>query len=198
MFPVLSFLLPALFFFVFFFFLMIRRPPRSTLFPYTTLFRSALFASGPLLSDGLRPSSPEVLLPRGGEQAGRGGEVGWQLPTEDGSRRCECRGGLADLHSADPGRGGLSHAEESAGRAAYLPPQGNARGHAHLSVRTGLSSAGLDREDSPRSRRTHLLGHGSRNPQDPSGVYGRTANRQRTHAPHPCRFDSRTAALGVV
>src|SRR5256885_13047822 len=26
---------------VFFFFLMIRRPPRSTLFPYTTLFRSA-------------------------------------------------------------------------------------------------------------------------------------------------------------
>src|SRR2546427_2173966 len=26
--------------FIFFFFLMIRRPPRSTLFPYTTLFRS--------------------------------------------------------------------------------------------------------------------------------------------------------------
>src|SRR2546430_7110126 len=35
-FLVLSFL--SLFFF--FFFLMIRRPPRSTLFPYTTLFRS--------------------------------------------------------------------------------------------------------------------------------------------------------------
>src|SRR5687767_15996393 len=29
-----------LFLFFFFFFLMIRRPPRSTLFPYTTLFRS--------------------------------------------------------------------------------------------------------------------------------------------------------------
>src|SRR2546427_3289682 len=28
----------------FFFFLMIRRPPRSTLFPYTTLFRSYFFA----------------------------------------------------------------------------------------------------------------------------------------------------------
>src|SRR5215217_9135656 len=28
--------------FIFFFFLMIRRPPRSTLFPYTTLFRSAI------------------------------------------------------------------------------------------------------------------------------------------------------------
>src|SRR5258708_9106527 len=29
---------------LFFFFLMIRRPPRSTLFPYTTLFRSRVFA----------------------------------------------------------------------------------------------------------------------------------------------------------
>src|ERR1019366_5041802 len=34
----------ALFFFVFFF-LMIRRPPRSTLFSYTTLFRSDVFAN---------------------------------------------------------------------------------------------------------------------------------------------------------
>src|SRR3982750_4937913 len=30
----------------FFFFLMIRRPPRSTLFPYTTLFRSLVAANG--------------------------------------------------------------------------------------------------------------------------------------------------------
>src|SRR5260221_11402015 len=37
-------------FVVFFFFLMIRRPPRSTLFPYTTLFRSALHG----LFDGAR------------------------------------------------------------------------------------------------------------------------------------------------
>src|SRR5438309_11445129 len=34
------FLFSCLCFFSFFFFLMIRRPPRSTLFPYTTLFRS--------------------------------------------------------------------------------------------------------------------------------------------------------------
>src|SRR6266480_6790154 len=41
----------------FFFFLMIRRPPRSTLFPYTTLFRSpdCTSASAPACS-GLRPS----------------------------------------------------------------------------------------------------------------------------------------------
>src|SRR6516165_12021687 len=36
-----SFLLP----FLIFFFLMIRRPPRSTLFPYTTLFRSSIAAA---------------------------------------------------------------------------------------------------------------------------------------------------------
>src|SRR6478735_7795883 len=41
-FVVLFFFDFAVFFFLFFFFfLMIRRPPRSTLFPYTTLFRSA-------------------------------------------------------------------------------------------------------------------------------------------------------------
>src|SRR5471030_3453107 len=33
---------------VFFFFLMIRRPPRSTLFPYTTLFRSHQLTARPL------------------------------------------------------------------------------------------------------------------------------------------------------
>src|SRR5256885_10353814 len=35
----------SLFHFFFFFFLMIRRPPRSTLFPYTTLFRSVVLAN---------------------------------------------------------------------------------------------------------------------------------------------------------
>src|SRR2546426_11952832 len=36
-----------------FFFLMIRRPPRSTLFPYTTLFRSLLQGARDLLSPGV-------------------------------------------------------------------------------------------------------------------------------------------------
>src|SRR3712207_9557320 len=40
---------------VFFFFLMIRRPPRSTLFPYTTLFRSACSREG-------RPMPVAILL----------------------------------------------------------------------------------------------------------------------------------------
>src|ERR1035438_10519689 len=33
-----------------FFFLMIRRPPRSTLFPYTTLFRSVVFSFFPAIA----------------------------------------------------------------------------------------------------------------------------------------------------
>src|SRR5260221_8032897 len=44
--PVSLLFLFILRFFIFFFFLMIRRPPRSTLFPYTTLFRSQFFHPG--------------------------------------------------------------------------------------------------------------------------------------------------------
>src|SRR5256885_11955462 len=44
----------------FFFFLMIRRPPRSTLFPYTTLFRSEGYRlSSPATASTLRVPSAE-------------------------------------------------------------------------------------------------------------------------------------------
>src|SRR3712207_8027666 len=43
---------------IFFFFLMIRRPPRSTLFPYTTLFRSST-------------SRPRTTAPRSSSQTSR-------------------------------------------------------------------------------------------------------------------------------
>src|SRR2546430_12692793 len=39
---------------------MIRRPPRSTLFPYTTLFRSRNREESPRLGDGFRPSLPDI------------------------------------------------------------------------------------------------------------------------------------------
>src|SRR5256885_11664966 len=43
----------------FFFFLMIRRPPRSTLFPYTTLFRSLPGGEGePARLHGVPPGQP--------------------------------------------------------------------------------------------------------------------------------------------
>src|SRR5215217_8615429 len=47
----------VLFVFFFFFFLMIRRPPRSTLFPYTTLFRSGRPTLSPPAADGNRASA---------------------------------------------------------------------------------------------------------------------------------------------
>src|SRR6266581_7633347 len=53
------------FFFSFLFFLMIRRPPRSTLFPYTTLFRSAATPRWPPRSRG-RPA-PCCRTPRSEE-----------------------------------------------------------------------------------------------------------------------------------
>src|SRR5256885_16981826 len=63
-----------LYFFFFFFFLMIRRPPRSTLFPYTTLFRShAGTRSGALGGysrrsiDDLRSDAPDRSLDRSEE-----------------------------------------------------------------------------------------------------------------------------------
>src|SRR5256885_13818365 len=58
---------------IFFFFLMIRRPPRSTLFPYTTLFRS----------DRLRVAG--VRKVRASEQPGRAE----QTADEVGLRRSE-------------------------------------------------------------------------------------------------------------
>src|SRR5688572_33386779 len=59
-------------FLYFFFFLMIRRPPRSTLFPYTTLFRSSLGSRdlGAVANDGpVRPASS------GGDPAGDDGSL---------------------------------------------------------------------------------------------------------------------------
>src|SRR6516165_12240584 len=55
-----------------FFFLMIRRPPRSTLFPYTTLFRSR--GPGP----GLRPARPAA----GGRGAARSEEHTSELQSQ--------------------------------------------------------------------------------------------------------------------
>src|SRR3712207_7743244 len=45
---------------VIFFFLMIRRPPRSTLFPYTTLFRSDIAFAAARSRDRLRAARERV------------------------------------------------------------------------------------------------------------------------------------------
>src|SRR2546426_7605373 len=69
------------------FFLMIRRPPRSTLFPYTTLFRSgrqrregrAAFRGSRGSHAGLRRGDER----RGGGRAGGGGRTGAPCPGRD-------------------------------------------------------------------------------------------------------------------
>src|SRR3712207_7278642 len=57
-----------------FFFLMIRRPPRSTLFPYTSLFRSVVRAARAAHRRGSRARRGRRLRPDGGA-AGRAGAV---------------------------------------------------------------------------------------------------------------------------
>src|SRR5688572_31296447 len=54
---------------IFFFFLMIRRPPRSTLFPYTTLFRSAYAFIAAGLADLVMVLGVEKLNQPSGEEA---------------------------------------------------------------------------------------------------------------------------------
>src|SRR2546427_12477171 len=48
---------------LFFFFLMIRRPPRSTLFPYTTLFRSKMQSAALARALGLNERDLDPRLP---------------------------------------------------------------------------------------------------------------------------------------
>src|SRR5258708_21826308 len=77
---------------VFFFFLMIRRPPRSTLFPYTTLFRSEELArqrralpwekvEKQYVFDG--PNSEEALADLFGKQSQRSEEHTSELQSPD-------------------------------------------------------------------------------------------------------------------
>src|SRR2546427_5804351 len=63
---------------MYFFFLMIRRPPRSTLFPYTTLFRSRRRPQ-------LRSSAD------GSSQRARLGQAGWRASPKRPCRRQRTR-----------------------------------------------------------------------------------------------------------
>src|SRR5256886_7689031 len=97
----------AIDYFLFFFFLMIRRPPRSTLFPYTTLFRSPVDPRGLLVGDLVdavvrRREPGRVVSDRAGRielgraEDGRGGGVDDALhPPLAGP------GGLEDVRGAD-------------------------------------------------------------------------------------------------
>src|SRR5260221_4715259 len=97
-----------------FFFLMIRRPPRSTLFPYTTLFRSGLRlrrVRGQLTYlDAASFDAPRVVLLRGGRL----------LPPVDGL--C-VTGASFDIDDDDPAPRADSHAGNLERLSRILPLQ---------------------------------------------------------------------------
>src|SRR2546430_12158684 len=71
--------------FSYFFFLMIRRPPRSTLFPYTTLFRSARES----LEQSFHKIS-EAIYSQAGASSAPGADFGGttqETPSEQGDRK---------------------------------------------------------------------------------------------------------------
>src|SRR5256885_14733784 len=76
-------------FIFYFFFLMIRRPPRSTLFPYTTLFRSSHAAN--------RPES--MVAP--GPGAGRGRRTRRGLRREQLARRARRGDARSEEHTSE-------------------------------------------------------------------------------------------------
>src|SRR5258706_14356765 len=70
-------------FLFFFFFLMIRRPPRSTLFPYTTLFRSP---STKEVDEVIRTSIKSAMFQKSYGEVFQGDERWQGLPVPEGDR----------------------------------------------------------------------------------------------------------------
>src|SRR5438874_10010324 len=68
---------------ILFFFLMIRRPPRSTLFPYTTLFRSGLDAE---IGKGEAADSAVKRSELCSEDEHRGEQAAWMLVDRKSTR----------------------------------------------------------------------------------------------------------------
>src|SRR2546427_8830377 len=69
---------------------MIRRPPRSTLFPYTTLFRSARRRP----STGLQGCRPRT---KGAEGSDPSNRAFWPRP----GRGCACAGNRSEEHTSE-------------------------------------------------------------------------------------------------
>src|SRR5882762_6417438 len=109
----------------FFFFLMIRRPPRSTLFPYTTLFRSPAGPGTPRRTPSPRPSAATT-----DSRRANGGTPSWLdrrspfMPAEVrrfGRRReCDLLDGLVESVRAGASRALVVCGEPGVGKSALL------------------------------------------------------------------------------
>src|SRR5256884_1386104 len=93
---------------LYFFFLMIRRPPRSTLFPYTTLFRSPARAleAGPQIEKDLKAGESCALLAQRANLALRG--IAWTLYRNNKRWAIEL---ITKINSNRTHRGLISHAQ---------------------------------------------------------------------------------------
>src|SRR3712207_9437211 len=80
-----------------FFFLMIRRPPRSTLFPYTTLFRSPECAMGSDLTAVVEATNTVLAAAREGSVPVIFTTIGFEANLKDGSLWLQKAPGLAEL-----------------------------------------------------------------------------------------------------
>src|SRR2546428_9609945 len=76
-----------------FFFLMIRRPPRSTLFPYTTLFRSGA-ATTPFRSPPATPPSTPPSTPLGSPGSGGATSSFFSIRSEEHTSELQSRSDL--------------------------------------------------------------------------------------------------------
>src|SRR3712207_7328550 len=70
-----------------FFFLMIRRPPRSTLFPYTTLFRSDVVACRGVLNEVVEDAARDAVLAAFARALVPDGAVVLDVRDEEGTAR---------------------------------------------------------------------------------------------------------------
>src|SRR6266436_858022 len=137
---------------------MIRRPPRSTLFPYTTLFRSLHLWRQPVRHRGRRD---RLRHPDGGAAAGAGGGHGPRAArAPGGAARAPSEGGDRGAGPGPPGR----HGPGSAG---------------------GRGDLGLSRARTARAQRGRQ--HAPARPA-PGGGRGRDPSRGRDHRPGPGRL----------
>src|SRR2546421_1238874 len=108
----------------FFFFLMIRRPPRSTLFPYTTLFRSVRADE---IGEAALPGAAQLHDPRGAPGARHLGSVPGEAPGPHPAR---------ERHRVQAAR-----AQPLRGEHARLP--GGAHGHHATAIRGMEAGEGI-------------------------------------------------------
>src|SRR3989442_15172400 len=87
---------------------MIRRPPRSTLFPYTTLFRSLFYRAGCLIRDGApltyETAMAKVYADETGQKLARLGMdlLGLWGPLRDGSPGAKLGGRISPPYLTSP------------------------------------------------------------------------------------------------